>query len=457
MSESQNPKLCIDNILESLPFEIIQQSRRRNRNLQNIKDKNSKHQSKIFQRSISEDKEQIKNQSYKDQKNPAKSKDDQPLTQQEQFEYKLIQVEISDFVIIERCKNGHDIYLLQEEDWKKIISQKSFQGFNFLDIHVSLLKQNLFFQERRELWQFFCSVDVIQEKIEQTNKTFYQYSKLHNNFLEQIDKDIPRTLIGCEFLANQENTQSLRNILMAYANYDPDLGYTQGMNIIAGNLLVCFDLQSNDNQFLEGVEIYDPKRDELVFYIFIYIMIEQNWRSIFLPGFPGLIRMMNALESQFKTDLPQLYQHFQDLGIDLNICFQYQYLTLLMYGISWKISRMIFDIFFFEGEQIIHTFIIGMLKYCQDTLLKLQTFEDIVKFCRNDMILQFYGLFSIHLDGKKDLTNTLFNLGFIKQYGLIKENNLEVTKNINTNQNKQNDSGQINRIGKFIKQFFRKP
>jgi hypothetical protein len=42
-----------------------------------------------------------------------------------------------------------------------------------------------------------------------------------------------------------------------------------------------------------------------------------------------------------------------------------------MYGISWDISRMIFDLFLFEGEAIIHSFLIGMLKYCQDTLLKL--------------------------------------------------------------------------------------
>lgn len=57
-----------------------------------------------------------------------------------------------------------------------------------------------------------------------------------------------------------------------------------------------------------------------------------------------------------------------------------------MYGNSWKISRMIFDVFLFEGEEIIHTFIIGMLKCCEDSLLKLYTFEEILKFCKNDMI-----------------------------------------------------------------------
>lgn len=35
-----------------------------------------------------------------------------------------------------------------------------------------------------------------------------------------------------------------------------------------------------------------------------------------------------------------------------------------MNEISWEISRMIFDLLLFEGEVIIHTFLIGMLKYC---------------------------------------------------------------------------------------------
>lgn len=53
------------------------------------------------------------------------------------------------------------------------------------------------------------------------------------------------------------------------------------MNIIAANLLICYDLKSNDSA-LEGkyklykkdVEIIDPQRDINVFYFFIFIMIE---------------------------------------------------------------------------------------------------------------------------------------------------------------------------------------
>ncbi|CAD8185718.1 unnamed protein product [Paramecium octaurelia] len=444
-------------VWESIPFEIIQLSRRKNRQ-QAVQVQNQTNKSRLFKRSISESKEVVKaqNMKFKDQNLLKKSKDDQPITHEEQFEYKLIQVEISDFVIIEPCKKGKEYQLLKQEDWRKIISQKSFNGYNFLDIHVSLLAQTLNFFERRDIWQLFCRVDSTKNQIKSAGKSFLQYSQQNNKFRSQIEKDIPRTLTECEFLTNPDNIASLKKILIAYANYNPELGYTQGMNIIAANLLVCYDLQSNDHQFLDDVEIFDPKRDEMVFYIFIYIMKELKWEQVFQPGFPGLLQMMQILNSKFKSELPQLYQHFQEVGVDFNICFQYQYFTLLMYGNSWKISRMIFDVFLFEGEEIIHTFIIGMLKCCESSLLKLHTFEEILKFCKNDMISQFYGIFSFHLDGKKDLTNTLLNLGFIKLTEKIEKSDQQNTVQTQNLQKKQNQLGQITQIGGYLKQFFRK-
>lgn len=39
-------------------------------------------------------------------------------------------------------------------------------------------------------------------------------------------------------------------------------------------------------------------------------MVELNWRSVFIPGFPGLIKMMKVLDLKFKSELPKLYEHF---------------------------------------------------------------------------------------------------------------------------------------------------
>lgn len=39
-------------------------------------------------------------------------------------------------------------------------------------------------------------------------------------------------------------------------------------------------------------------------------MVELNWRSVFIPGFPGITRMIKVLDLKFKNELPKLYAHF---------------------------------------------------------------------------------------------------------------------------------------------------
>ncbi|CAD8110295.1 unnamed protein product [Paramecium primaurelia] len=446
----QNQTSEDQDIFGSQAFEIIDKVQRKPSQRESFSKKQS-FVNKQAKRSISAIKSDENKMMINNGQALKRSKDDHPLTGQEQLEFKLIQVEISDFIIIEHSENGKDYKILDQNDWKKIIKQKSLSGYMMHDIHVSLLTQNLFFIERRDIWLLFCQIDSIKQKINQKNSTFFQYSTQDNNYSQQIDKDIPRALMGNRFLNLQENQISLKRILMAYANYDPELGYTQGMNIIAANLLICYDLKTNDEKFLEDVEIIDPSRDENVFYLFIYIMVELNWRSVFIPGFPGLIRMMKVLDLKFQNELPQLYAHFQESNVDLNVCFQQQYLSLLMYGISWEISRMIFDLFLFEGEVIIHTFLIGMLKYCQDNLLRLKTFEEITKFCKSEMIRQFYELFSIKFVGNKDFSTILLNLGFIKVQGqIVPPQPVSPVKQV-----KQNNKFEIWK-GTFLKNFFQK-
>ena len=40
----------------------------------------------------------------------------------------------------------------------------------------------------------------------------------------------------------------------------------------------------------------DKDRDEIVFFIFLFIMKDQNWRTIFLEGLEGLRLKIDVLE-----------------------------------------------------------------------------------------------------------------------------------------------------------------
>lgn len=53
-----------------------------------------------------------------------------------------------------------------------------------------------------------------------------------------IDKDVQRTFPSTRRFHSEEGQTQLRNVLRAYAAYDPEVAYCQGMNFIAGLLLL---------------------------------------------------------------------------------------------------------------------------------------------------------------------------------------------------------------------------
>jgi hypothetical protein len=109
--------------------------------------------------------------------------------------------------------------------------------------------------------------------------------------LLQIKKDIGRTFTnypqdlkylecqGKDFnWKSDQGQQMLLNVLTAYANYDSQIGYVQGMNYIVGMLLM---------------HIQD---EEKVFWCILYIMNRKNWRCIYKHEFTKLMELLGMVE-----------------------------------------------------------------------------------------------------------------------------------------------------------------
>ena len=71
-------------------------------------------------------------------------------------------------------------------------------------------------------------------------------------------------------------------MLKAYANYDAEIGYIQGMNYIAALMLYYID------------------DEETVFWCLYQLMVKNSWRETFIDGMPKLIEMNNLLENRLS-------------------------------------------------------------------------------------------------------------------------------------------------------------
>ena len=121
-----------------------------------------------------------------------------------------------------------------------------------------------------------------------------------------------------------QGEQALFRVLRAYANFDRDIGYTQGMNFIAAAILIILhpetykDQQSSiiflplpfyvNLQYKEYFEDYAELYEEKAFWILAHFMYEKNWRSIFRDGMPKLTEMTKYFEKELSTSAPGIYQ-----------------------------------------------------------------------------------------------------------------------------------------------------
>jgi hypothetical protein len=56
----------------------------------------------------------------------------------------------------------------------------------------------------------------------------------------EIQKDVDRTFLDCKKFS-ASNRKSLAIVLRAFAAYDSEIGYVQGLNFIVGNFLIAFE------------------------------------------------------------------------------------------------------------------------------------------------------------------------------------------------------------------------
>lgn len=102
---------------------------------------------------------------------------------------------------------------------------------------------------------------------------FFKLLEFENPDAEHmISKDISRTLSDLQMWREdlKAGNNKLFNVLKAYANYDNEVSYVQGLNYVVGMML------------------YYIEDEEQVFWSLFALMQRKQWRWIYTDGFPKL-------------------------------------------------------------------------------------------------------------------------------------------------------------------------
>ncbi|KAL3189670.1 hypothetical protein MRX96_021138 [Rhipicephalus microplus] len=177
-----------------------------------------------------------------------------------------------------------------------------------------------------------------------------------------IQRDLHRTFPAHEFFRDAAGQDALYKICKAYAVQDPEVGYCQGLSFLAAALL-----------------LHMP--EEQAFGVFCKIMSEYGLRDLFRNSFECLHLKLFQLERLMEDQLPQLYAHFVDLGVETHMFGSQWFLTLFTAKFPLHVVFFILDLFLLDGHDTLFQVAVALLTLSCRDLLALD-FEGVLKHFR---------------------------------------------------------------------------
>lgn len=175
----------------------------------------------------------------------------------------------------------------------------------------------------------------------------------------QIELDAPRTFPKLTAF-DAEQQKRLQRILQAFAALYPEVGYCQGMNFIAGLLLVA----SQD--------------EEEAFWAMVCLMDEGKLKGFYVAGFPLLQRYVKAFGALAFELEPELWQHFIRQGVEPDMFLHRWFMTLFADCLDLPAALTFWDSIICCGLNSVLTLALTLLRTRKSVLLDMQ-FEDLVQ------------------------------------------------------------------------------
>ena len=177
------------------------------------------------------------------------------------------------------------------------LAKKAKKGQKKLDALKLLVVGGIPMQLRHNVWMELSDTRAIVVP-EEYSSYLTQRSEVEEIEADDILKDVSRTLTSLNSFFTDKGFQKLKDVLIAFVGKYKDLGYTQGLNTIAGCLLLAIPSEEDAFWMLCNiVENFFPKN---------YFGREDN---MILPLADSTI-----LEKYIQQLIPRLGSHLNELG-----------------------------------------------------------------------------------------------------------------------------------------------
>ncbi|MBN3323931.1 EVI5L protein, partial [Atractosteus spatula] len=212
-----------------------------------------------------------------------------------------------------------------------------------------LIRKGIPHHFRAIVWQLLCNATDMPVK-----NQYSELLKMSSPCEKLIRRDIARTYPEHDFFKGQDSLgqEVLFNVMKAYSLVDREVGYCQGSAFIVGLLLMQMP-------------------EEEAFCVFVRLMQEYRLRELFKPSMAELGLCIYQFEYLLQEQLPELNVHFRSQSFHTSMYASSWFLTLFLTFLPLPVATRVFDIFMYEGLEIIFRVGMAILQNNQTDLIQL--------------------------------------------------------------------------------------
>ncbi|KAJ6634885.1 Growth hormone-regulated TBC protein 1-A [Pseudolycoriella hygida] len=214
---------------------------------------------------------------------------------------------------------------------------------------------------RGEVWMSISGGFQLQKQ----NPELYQ-SLLKTQFdaeiVESIKIDLPRTFPDNIFFDNIK--LQLFNVLIAYAHHNKDVGYCQGLNYIAGLILIV------------------TKDEEWTFWL-LKVIVDDIASSYHTKTMTGLITDIEVLKELLNKRVPQINQQLDKFGLPLAVITTKWLICLFAEVLPIETVLRVWDCLFLEGYKILFRVSLTLLLNQKDAILQTEDISSLANLFRD--------------------------------------------------------------------------
>jgi TBC1 domain family member 8/9 len=203
---------------------------------------------------------------------------------------------------------------------------------------------------RGEMWELTSgSIYLRLENPMLYKETLTKFSGQESLAIDEIEKDLNRSLPEYPGFQSEEGIGRLRRVLTAYSWVNPDVGYCQAMNIVVAALLIYMS--------------------EAQAFFLLSALCDRLVPGYYSTTMYGTLLDQKVFESLVERTMPILWEHLVRSDVQLSVVSLPWFLSLYINSMPLVFAFRVLDVFFVEGPKVLFQVGLAILRINGEELL----------------------------------------------------------------------------------------